>query len=60
MFRRVRPPPPSAFQAEMTQLVTEAPMDDLLVLHAIVTAELGRRQGREKYQLPEHVLELLN
>lgn len=60
MFRRVRPPPPSAFAVEMTQLITEAPMDDLLVLRDVVKAELDRREGREKYQLPAHVRRMVN
>ena len=52
--------PPGQTQVEATEWIASLSMDDLLVVEAIVTAELAHRTGREKYRIPTHALAMLN
>lgn len=60
MFRRVRPPPPGMLQCEFAEIASEMSLDDLRVALDVFQAEMDRRQGREKYVLPEHVRRMIN
>ena len=57
---RFRTMPPGQTQVEATEWIASLSMDDLLVVEAIVTAELAHRTGREKYRIPTHALAMLN
>jgi len=52
--------PPGQAQVEASEWISSLPMDDLLVVEALVTAELAHRTGREKYRIPAHALAMLN
>jgi hypothetical protein len=52
--------PPGQAQVEASEWISSLPMDDLLVVEAIVIAELAHRTGREKYRIPPHVQAMLN
>ena len=52
--------PPGQAQVEATEWIASLSMDDLLVVEALVTAELAHRTGREKYRIPPHVTQMLN
>jgi hypothetical protein len=58
--RYFRTLPPSQTQVEVTLWASELPMDDLIVAHEVILAELDQRQGRAKYRLPDHVEQMLN
>ncbi len=58
--RRFRTLPPGMTQVEATEWIASLPMDDLVVVEAIVIAELAHRTGREKYRIPPHVTQMLN
>lgn len=58
--RRFRTIPPGQTQVEATKWIASLSMDDLLVVEAIVTAELAHRTGCEKYRIPAHALAMLN
>ena len=36
------------------------PMDELRLLALVVTTELDEREGRQKFQIPDHVQAMLN
>jgi hypothetical protein len=58
--RRFRTLPPGQAQVEASEWISSLSMDDLLVVEAIVIAELAHRTGREKYRIPPHVAQMLN
>ncbi len=58
--RYFRVMPPGAFEYEMREVASELPIDDLVEGLAVIQAEIDQRQGREKYQIPAHVLRMLN
>lgn len=58
--RYFRTMPPGQAQVEATEWISSLSMDDLLVVEAIVIAELAHRTGREKYRIPAHALAMLN
>lgn len=58
--RYFRVAPPGLFEIEATRQVSDLSLDNLRLLAAIVEAELAMREGRQKYQLPDHVRAMLN
>lgn len=59
-YRRVQPLPPSAARCEFAEAARRMSMDDLTTALQVFQLELDQRQGREKFQLPDHVRLLLN
>ena len=52
--------PPGQVETEVRLWASELPLDDLIVAQAVIEAELGQRTGREKFQIPAHVQQMLN
>ena len=60
MNSSIPPPIPSTAQSMVKQLAESMTLDELKNAVASLTMELDRREGRQKFQLPDHARPLLN
>ena len=52
--------PPSLQELEWRNAAKAMPVDELRLLAVVIATELDEREGRQKYQIPQHVQAMLN